>query len=508
MSTSCRVPLAAYPGFNPFVASWLAGEARATSLLPRGPLPGTPQSRGAFDPELAAALVRSNARWGIDADGQIAEWSKGGTVSIVAGQQVGFAGGPLYTLAKLATVVRMKRDLERKGVRATAFFWLATEDHDFDEVATLQLPVSAIAAERDVNRQLDLVRLRAPRTADPRTAVGALPVPGQLTEELVSLLGVERPAWLRDGITFRDSFAELIRSVFGSEVLLVDALLPELRRAGAPLFERIRRNEREIQAALQERSTAIEAAGFREQVVARDGESYTLFFALDDEGRRVTASDGTAAERTSTSAITRPLLQDFVLRPDVFVGGPAEVAYYAQLSALHGMLDVALPRVALRGHVLAGPEHIIRAFGRFGIDPRYAFTSPDAMAAALEPAATSRIRETAAAAETQLRAQIDEITALALPADHSLAGSIQRSIGHLQYHFGKLTERAIKAVARRERERWNALRALAATLYPDRHVQDRVVSWLPSWLAYGARLPERLIEEIEPDSDHFRIIGL
>ena len=46
----------------------------------------------------------------------------------------------------------------------------------------------------------------------------------------------------------------------------------------------------------------------------------------------------------------RPLLQDFVLRPDVFVGGPAEVAYYAQAAPLHPLLNVPMPRVALRAH--------------------------------------------------------------------------------------------------------------------------------------------------------------
>jgi uncharacterized protein YllA (UPF0747 family) len=58
-------------------------------------------------------------------------------LTIIAGQQVGFAGGPLYTLAKLASLVRFKRDMAKQGIPVTAFFWLATEDHDFDEVATL-----------------------------------------------------------------------------------------------------------------------------------------------------------------------------------------------------------------------------------------------------------------------------------------------------------------------------------------------------------------------------------
>lgn len=507
MSESFRVPLARYPGMNPFVLDWLRGGAAACELLPRGPMPRAPQHR----PRAAAvapALIESNRRWGIDVATAVDNWAAGAAVTIVAGQQVGFAGGPLYTLAKVATIVRMKRDLEAAGIAATALFWLATEDHDFDEIARLNLPVAMLDANREVNRQLDLVCMRAARTADLRAAVGPLPVPDSLTSALVSLLGVERPCWLRDGISLRDSFAELIAAVFGNEVVLVDALLPALRKAGAPLFGEIRRREPEIQAALQKRATALDAAGYREQVVPRDGETYTLLFELDAEGRRMPLVDGNDPERISTSAITRPLLQDFVLRPDVFVGGPAEVAYYAQIGALHEMLTIAMPRVALRGHLLVGANRVIRAIEKFGIDPARAFEPADALAAGMESEQVEKIRARAAAAQRDLLAGIGEIAGIALPAEHALARSFQRSVGHLEYHFGKLVERATRAVARKDRARWLALRALVAELHPDQHVQDRVVNWIPYWLAYGERLPERMIEEVEPDSDHFRIIGL
>ncbi|HEX7706305.1 MAG TPA: bacillithiol biosynthesis BshC, partial [Thermoanaerobaculia bacterium] len=475
-----RVPLARYPGMNRFVLDWLGGDER---FLRRGTHRETapdvrrqPHDRGS----LAAALEESNRRWGISTDASLGPWARGESLTIIAGQQVGFAGGPLYTLAKLATLVRLKRDLESQGIPVTAFFWLATEDHDFDEVASLNLPVSTLSSTTEVNRELDLHCIRAIRKADPRAAVGSLPVADSLSSQLISFYDIERPSWLREGISFRDSFAELIASMFGNDVVLVDSLLPELRRAGEPLFQRIHACRNEIQTALSARASELQAAGYREQVVPGDGDEYTLLFEIDENGiRRPFVGSATPPERISTSALTRPLLQDFVIQPDIFVGGPAEVAYYAQIAPLHDLLSVAMPRVALRGHALIAPSRVIRTMERYSIDVPDIFDSPDAILAAREAEGVSTVRRIAEEAKGDLIRRIGEIGELALPADHSLARSFQRSVGHIEYHFDALARRAANGLVRKDRERFAATRRAVAMLYPDRHVQDRVVGWYP-----------------------------
>ena len=193
-----RVPLDRYPGMNRFVLDWLAGDER---FLPRQP----PERRPHVEPahsRLAPALIESNKRWGLDVAGEVQRWASGKTFTIVAGQQVGFGGGPLYTFVKVATLLKMKRDNEARGIPTTILFWLATEDHDFAEVATLALPSKG--------GQQDLTWLRANRGSDSRAVVGRLPIPETLVEELTAKLGISRPKWLRSGITFGDAFAVTI----------------------------------------------------------------------------------------------------------------------------------------------------------------------------------------------------------------------------------------------------------------------------------------------------------
>lgn len=467
------VPLRHYPGFNRFTLDWLDGNPSATRFLPRPPLPN------------------------------------GDGLKLMAGQQLGFAGGPLYTLAKVATLIKMKRQLAAQGKKATAYFWLATEDHDWDEVATLCLPVSTISPAKELNRQRDLHCMRAIRQADARAAVGSLPVPEPLIRELLALYDIApRPQWLREGITLRESFAGLLQEVFGDEIVLIDALDPDLRRAGAPLFEQIHKHHDDIQHALKARAKELEAAGYAQQVIPPDGEHYTLLFHLDDQGVRQPSTINHQPERTSTSALTRPLLQDYVIRPDVFIGGPSEVAYYAQIAPLHEMLGITLPRVGLRGHTLVAPQRVLRAIDRYELDPAHLFAGADELLVEKEPEKVARIRDVADAARADLMKHVEAIRELALPADHSLAGSIQRSIGHLDYHVNKLAERAIKGMLRKERERFAAVTEVVRTLYPDRNVQDRIAGWFGWWCQYGPHLTERIIEEIEPDSDSFRIVSL
>ncbi|MEA2325817.1 MAG: bacillithiol synthase, partial [Thermoanaerobaculia bacterium] len=285
----------------------------------------------------------------------------------------------------------------------------------------------------------------------------------------------------------------------------------ELRRAGAPLFDGILTNWDRIQNALDVRAEELTKAGYAPQVVPRPGEAHTLLFDLDEDGRRnLIDSPKTLPppERTSTSALTRPLLQDFVLRPDLFVGGPSEVAYYAQIAPLHELLNVPMPRVALRAHELLAPKRLARTVERYDIKPEEIFGGTDAVLATREPAGVAEIKAIAEKAKRALAVDMTRIGEIGLPAEHALARAINRSIGHIEFHFGKLTERAIRGLARKDRERYAAVRELVATLVPDGAPQDRVTGWFGYWQQYGPHLVERMIEEAAQDEDLCKVVSL
>jgi uncharacterized protein YllA (UPF0747 family) len=272
--STIAVPLADYPGISRFALDWVTGLPNATALLDRPPV-AQRERRRPVGAALADGLIASNARWGIDVKEDMNAWSSGNAMSVIAGQQVGFAGGPLYTFAKIATLLRLRRDLQqRHGRPVVAFFWLATEDHDFSEVASVLLPAEG-----------GNIEVRARSRPDSRRTVGDLAVPRELRERLLRDFGPAAP-WLSAGITFRDSFARLIQEAFGNAIVLVDSLLPELRAAGSSMFRSILESWEVVQSRLAATAQRIERAGYEPQVRPRPDEPYTLLYHLDVRGER------------------------------------------------------------------------------------------------------------------------------------------------------------------------------------------------------------------------------
>ncbi len=500
-------PLEDYPALNPFALDLVRGEAAPRRFVHRiDPAAIRPSESGSAHADLVRELTESNLSWGNDVTSELAQWASGGTVALIAGQQVGFGGGPIYTLAKLASLMALGRRLKERGLRSTLFFWMATEDHDFDEVSRLDLP-----------GRNEVIHLEAPSGAQDRRVVGSRKVPDPLREGLATRLGLPPEGWLEPGITFRDSFARLIASVTAEHpVILVDALLPSLRRTGRDLLARVGSDLDQAERLVESRSRELSDAGYSPQVTPADDGHYSLLFTLDENGVRHPVRSGdevrslidTRPERISTGALIRPLLQDFVFRPAMFVGGPAEVSYYAQLGSLYRWLEVDQPHVALRGHLLMSPERFLAsALGR-GLQPAEIFDPVEEVILRRETDGVEQVNRRVRRMQEDFGLSLGELREMVVEADASLGRSIDRTARRVGYHFEKLGERGRRALARRDQERFRAFTRLHQTLMPEGVVQDRVISWIGYWAIRGAELMNLMVRQIEPDSDRFRIVGI
>lgn len=516
--TLLELPLAAYPGMKGYALDLVLGRGEARALgSRRDAIVFRPPTR---DREaLASSLAVSNRGWGNDVTAELADWSAGRSVSIVAGQQVGFGGGALLTISKIASLLNLRASLAARGIRATAFFWMATEDHDFGEVAALDWP------ERE-----SVVKLRAPHPPGAPKAVGGVRLPVSLRSRLAELSGLGGESWLREGISFRDSFATLIAQAFeGRGLVLVDALDPELRRAGTPLLRALIDSSDEVEAMVAARSAVVQGAGYAPQIVPGPDERYALLYLVEPNGARLALrrengrwragerSIGPAElaktleehpERISTGALTRPLLQDYVFEPVVFVGGPAEVSYYAQIVPLHERFGVEPPHVALRAHLLAAEEKVLRAIDRYAITTDELAMPVDAIVARRETDAIDALRRDVDALSSAIVRAAEPVVSDILAADRSMERSLRRTLRRLEFHARRLETRGAHALARREADRYRAVTRLANALFPDGVPQDRRLSWLRLWRDHGSALIDRLVELAEPDADVYRITGV
>jgi bacillithiol synthase len=496
------LPLGLYPAMNPLALDLVRGERRATNLFPT--IEPTKPSDLSGRRDLAAALRKSNASWGNVVGEELEAWASGDARAIVAGQQVGFGGGPLYTLAKIASLIHLKRKLEKDGATVAAFFWMATEDHDFDEVAALRLLIDGEV--RELGSRLH---------PSGRIAVGRLPVPRDLHQEALDIFGPQH-SWLEPGISFGDSFARLVSEVARGEIILVDALLPELRRAGAALFRRVAGDIGAIDEAIRARSGELERLGYAAQVTPAPDGNYMFFYAMDqrftreplDDPKRLEFLATTSPERVSTAALMRPLLQDSVLAPEFFIGGPAEVAYYAQLGGVYRHLDLPMPGVLLRAHLLVAPARVLRAVTRHGISAEEWLDDAESMILRRESGDVEELKKRIGDLHTAFDSELGSIRESILQADPTMSRSMNRTARRIHWHLDALERRGQRLIARRNRERYEAIERLTRTLRPGGVMQDRVTGWVWWWHQWGEALVEAMIPSAEPGRDALEIIGL
>ena len=293
---------------------------------------------------------------------------------VVSGQQVGIFGGPLFTAHKAATAVALAREATAAGHVHVPVFWLASEDHDLAEVNHVVFP-----AGRELRK---LTWNAAPQAAVPVGGVLLDDSIAPLIEQAWELLGYSDAmealaAAYRPGQTLAAAFAEFYGAVFaGQGLLILDASSREAHRLGAPVLQAAIERADELHTALLERNRELQATGYHAQVAV--AERGSLLFLIDDKTgarnalRRTEASLTEPAglwqagrekystedllgilaaqpERISPSALLRPIFQDQILPTSAYIGGPAEIAYFAQSAVLYerilGRLTPVLPRL-------------------------------------------------------------------------------------------------------------------------------------------------------------------
>src|SRR3989441_1719826 len=214
-----------------------------------------------------------------------------GAVAIVSGQQVGLFSGPAYSIYKALTAVQIAEELTRGGIPAVPVFWMATEDHDLDEVRTatwfdqgklrrFELPVV------EVGRPVGGISLGAEVEPFAREAAELLSNQGS------NLLAEYLRESYRPEETYGSAFAKLFTRLFAQQgLILMDPLDPGLHRVATPLYQHALAERDAVNEKLLQRGKDLDRAGFDAQVKVTSRS--TLLFYLGDGVRQViTASNG------------------------------------------------------------------------------------------------------------------------------------------------------------------------------------------------------------------------
>lgn len=455
-----------------------------------------------------------------------------GSVAIVTGQQAGLFTGPLYTIHKALTVIKLAACLRDQGVEAVPVFWVASEDHDYEEVNHCRV----------VDREGQLKRIQyeasGHKADEPVGHVVLCEGISQTIDELVSQLAPSEftPALERDlresyerGVGFADAFARLLARLFRDYgVVLLDPLDDELKQVAAPLYAQAIEKSGEIARALVERSRELEEAGYHAQI--KVSEDMVPLFIMDD-GRRaaitqqqdgrfaVKGSDRTFANGElvelaarcpsclSPNVTLRPVVQDYLLPTAAYIGGPAEIAYFAQLRAVYETLGRQEPCVLPRASFTIVEGRHQKTMKKYGLELRDFFEG-------LHPAVTKVVetsldRSAAGAfSETErvLNEQLDKLGEALQQTDSTLSDPLKRAREKITYQLEHLRTRFIHASAHREETTYRQVERAYATLCPDKNLQERELNVYYFLSRYGPALIEELYHAADLGFSNHRLV--
>ncbi len=442
-----------------------------------------------------------------------------GAGAVVTGQQVTLFGGPLLTILKAATAIRKAKDASSAGRPHVPIFWLATEDHDLAEADHVALP-----------DRHQLMNLRLDSGDSHGAAAGGIAI-GKSVEELLAEAGAilgpgpvldQLTAAYREGNTLGQAFAQFISQTFAAQGLVVlDASARGFHALGKDVLREAIVRADELRVALTDRDQQLAAAGYHSQVLVSPSSSLLFLFDSNTGARvplRRTADGGwqaarqpystsdllaildAAPERLSPNALLRPVFQDAILPTAAYVGGPAEVAYFAQSQVLYerilGRTTPVLPRLSA---TLVEPA-VAGLMERHEVSLQDVIQSllkdPLELAQRLGARAFSVIgKRKLAAAGNALDTELSALATYMHSLEPGLGRAADVSSSKMRYQMNRIRRLAANYELRREQSLGRDAGILALNLFPNRHPQERVLAAAWFLARYGEGLPELLVEQ-------------
>jgi bacillithiol biosynthesis cysteine-adding enzyme BshC len=458
--------------------------------------------------EVVAALRDINGVLGAgDATRRNLDLLEHGSVAVVSGQQVGLFGGPAYAFYKALSAIRIAEELSEAGVPAVPVFWMATEDHDLDEVRHVSWFHSG-----------KLTRFELPMEGAPGRPVGQVKLGSEVAgltksaSEFLTGAGIERVAkFLIESYTpeetYGSAFGKLFARVFAEYgLILVDPLDARLHRIAAPVYLKALTDRDELSAKLLERGKELEAAGVDPQVKVT-AESSLLFHMKDGlrqplafvPGKGDGASGGkfksgdsswtreeilrlakASPETLSPNALLRPVVQDYLLPTVAFSAGSAEISYLAQSEVAYQHILGRMPVVLPRADFTVLDAKADKLLQKYQLCIENIWAGPQELRKQMESVSLPKqLAEDFDKRKTLIETTLTELGADIQKLDATLAGAVATTREKMSFQLDKLREKTGRALDERAGLIAEHVEFLENLLYPGKVLQSRELSFLP-----------------------------
>jgi bacillithiol synthase len=298
------------------------------------------------------------------------------SVAVIGGQQAGILTGPLYTIHKVISILKLAEQKEAElGVPVVPVFWIAGEDHDYQEVNHVYV-MNNNKQEKWIYPEKNLEKKMISEVCINKDLCYSW------VEEIIETYGETKHTKevlsfaldsLKTAESFVDFFASIIMELFKeSGLLIVDSGNKELRKLEKEYFMKQINNHREITDAVLKQQKQTEASGYPNMIDINENAANLFFYdeevnerillQFDPETDEFTGKNGEVSfsfnelqeianefpEKLSNNVITRPLMQEWLFPTLAFIGGPGEIAYWAELKLVFDHFGLKMPPLVPR----------------------------------------------------------------------------------------------------------------------------------------------------------------
>ena len=470
------------------------------------PRPGNAESWRA---RLDAVRSESSTKWlsalapAFDASGRAAERlassSAGRGVVVTTGQQPGLFGGPVYTLCKaLSALAFADRLQEITSIPVAPVFWAATDDADFREASVAAVSVTGGAQRLKIDAQGPLGRSMADMPlGDVSAELEALARAAGSTIDPVPLDLLKK--FYSSQATIGSAYVALLRELFAPlGIAVLDASHSATRNAALPILRAALEKSALVAERLSTRSGEIAAAGHRPQV--QDVAGLSLVFASDNGERKRIPIKAALKRLTDTdlgpNVLLRPVVERSILPTVTYVGGPAEIAYFAQVGPIADALGATRPAIVPRWSCTIIEPHVERILEKLYLLPEdledpHEVERRVALARLPKPV-IAELAATREALDERLDALSEVVDAEHAPVSTAVTGGLR---ANLMRRLDRFERRLLAAAKRQHADTMEEIATARGSLYPFGTAQERILNFVPFLARYGPELQREMLGE-------------
>ncbi|MBP2830615.1 bacillithiol biosynthesis cysteine-adding enzyme BshC [Aquimarina sp. U1-2] len=441
------------------------------------------------------------------------------TFTITTGHQLNLFTGPLYFLYKIVSTINLAKILKEKypTFNFVPVYWMATEDHDFDEINYFHLFGKKIQWNRKDGGAVGNFNTRGLDEVFDIffSEIGI----GKNAEELKRLF---HEAYLQHH-SLAEATRYLANQLFGEYgLVIIDGDDRELKRLFIPYVEKELLNQVSYTSVLP-KVTKLESLGYKVQVNPRE---INLFYLDEGIRERIIAQDGTyfvnetniswskseiikhlneEPERFSPNVMMRPLYQEVILPNLCYIGGGGELAYWLELKDYFQKVEVPFPILLLRNSVLIQTQKQAEKLNKLNIANTELFLKQHE----LINRKVRRISDIDINFDPQrkhLQEQFQTMYTLAEQTDITFKNAVKAQEVKQLKGLDILEKRLLKAQRRKLSDHVQRLTAIQNELFPNQSLQERIINFSEMYLEYGENLIPTLIEHLDPLVGEFIII--